>query len=450
MADCHLGAFRDPILRRLNLEAFLRALKVVREEDCDFLIIAGDLFDTTLPDMTTVEEATAGLRALRDGGVPIYVFYGSHDRSLSEKGIVDVLEAAGLFENVGILDGSDAEGEGDRLVQSLVRDEGTGAVMFAIGGRRLTLERSLFETMDWGPVERAIEDAPLAIFGYHGPIEGMIPAELGMLETVPRKRLPSGFSYYALGHVHAQKVLEIPGGGTIAYPGTTFGGSFTDLADGRDKGLLIVDCEKGKGFSTRSVPIEVAPLISVDVGVAGRTSQEAKDDLSSAMEGIDAEDSVVLLRVHGSLSQGRPTDLSIHAVRDGLIEDGARAVFVNRRGLRKAAAIEVEGGDGDTVGGENRREIEARALSNAMKDYQPPLEWLRGDDGISLARELLDIVGEGQGDLSSERYTKSILERSQELLALHKRPGPTSPSPDTKKGPSKKGTLDAFGGGEEP
>ncbi|NIP34705.1 MAG: hypothetical protein GWN18_07130, partial [Thermoplasmata archaeon] len=95
MADTHLGAFRDPVLRELNLEAFLRALDIVREEGCEFLVIAGDIFDTTLPEMDVVERAAEALRRLGEAGVRTYVLYGSHDRSLTERGIVDVLEAAG-------------------------------------------------------------------------------------------------------------------------------------------------------------------------------------------------------------------------------------------------------------------------------------------------------------------------------------------------------------------
>ena len=82
MGDVHLGAFRDPVLRELNLQAFLRCLDVAREEGAAFLVIAGDLFDSNLPDMGVVERAAAGLRALQDAGVAIYAFYGSHDLSL--------------------------------------------------------------------------------------------------------------------------------------------------------------------------------------------------------------------------------------------------------------------------------------------------------------------------------------------------------------------------------
>ena len=59
MADVHLGAFREPRLREANLGAFVSALDMCREEKVYFILICGDLFHTSLPDMGIVERATA-------------------------------------------------------------------------------------------------------------------------------------------------------------------------------------------------------------------------------------------------------------------------------------------------------------------------------------------------------------------------------------------------------
>ncbi|NIP34706.1 MAG: hypothetical protein GWN18_07135, partial [Thermoplasmata archaeon] len=99
------------------------------------------------------------------------------------------------------------------------------------------------ETTDWEPLARAVSDAPLAIFGYHGPVEGMLPDELERLESVDRGRLPHGFHYYALGHVHHHSIEVVHEGGVAVYPSPTFGASFSDLADGREKGLVVVDVD---------------------------------------------------------------------------------------------------------------------------------------------------------------------------------------------------------------
>ncbi len=417
MADTHLGAFRDPVLRRLNLEAFLRALDILREEGCEFLVIAGDMFDTSLPDMDVVERAADGLHRLGEAGIRTYVLYGSHDRSLTEKGIVDVLEAAGLFTNVGVLD---LEWEG--ATPPLTVDGPTGAVLAAVGGRQLTLERALFDTVDWGPLAEAIADAPLAIFGYHGPVEGMLPEELERMEALDRGRLPRGFHYYALGHIHHHTVEVVHKGGVAVYPSPTFGASFTDLADGRDKGLVIVDVDDDGACRPRHVPISLAPLEVLDLDVAGISGEEAANRLEALAEGADPEDALVLLRVHGILSYGKPTDISITKARSALEERGARAVFVNRRGLRKPQTVGLEAGD---IGsGLDRAQIERRALEGTVLDCETPVEWLKGKEGVALAEELLVVAKEPQGEMGKARYEERVKGHGMEVLALHRRSGP--------------------------
>jgi exonuclease SbcD len=417
MADTHLGAFRDPVLRELNLRAFLRALDIVRGEGCDFLVIAGDMFDTTLPEMDVVERAADALRRLGEAGVRTYVFYGSHDRSLTEKGIVDVLEAAGLFKNVGVLDLEAGEGH-----PPVVVDPPTGAVLEAVGGRQLSLERALFATADWTPLREAIAGAPLAIFGYHGPVEGMLPEELASMEALERRMLPPGFDYYALGHVHHHTVEEVGEGGVAVYPGPTFGASFTDMADGREKGIVIVDVDGDRACRPRHVTIEMAPVIPLDMDVADLTADEARDRLSRLAGEVDPKGSIVLLRVRGTLSYGRPSDLDVPSVKADLEGRGAEAVFVNRRGLRRAQPA-APGGGGD-LAGLDRDAIEDRALREALAEAGTPVGWLRDEEGLDLAKELLRIAKEDRGDLSEARHVEAVKTRCLEVLALHERPGP--------------------------
>jgi DNA repair exonuclease SbcCD nuclease subunit len=418
MADTHLGAFRDPVLRGLNLDAFLRALDIVREEGCEFLVIAGDMFDTSLPDMEVADRAAEGLRHLTEAGVRTYVLYGSHDRSLTEKGIVDVLESAGLFTNVGVLD-LDDEGSSPPLTV----DGPTGAVLAAVGGRQLTLERTLFEAADWDPLSRAVEDAPLAIFGYHGPVEGMMPEELEKLETLDRGRLPPGFHYYALGHVHHHTVEVVHEGGVAVYPSPTFGASFTDLADGRVKGLVIVDVDDEGACTPRHVPISMASTQVLDLDVAGLSGEEAAGKLEAMVDEVEPREALVLLRVHGTLKYGKPSDISITRARGALEEGGARAVFVNRRGLRKPQAAGTEVGEGTS--GMDRDEIERRALERAVRDQEAPVGWLNGEEGVSLAAELLGVAREPQGEMGATMYVDRVKGRVMEVLALHERPGPS-------------------------
>jgi hypothetical protein len=52
------------------------------------------------------------------------------------------------------------------------------------------------------------------------------------------------------------------------------------------------------------------------------------------------------------------------------------------------------------------------------------LPWLRDDEGLDLAKELLRIAKEDMGDLSGSKHTEAVKARCMEVLALHERPGP--------------------------
>ena len=100
MADVHIGSWRDPKLRDLSTEAFLKATLICVEQHVDFVLIAGDLFNTALPGIDNLKLVVKALRALRSQKIPVYIIPGSHDFSPSGKTMIDVLEEAGLVKNV--------------------------------------------------------------------------------------------------------------------------------------------------------------------------------------------------------------------------------------------------------------------------------------------------------------------------------------------------------------
>src|SRR3989338_1319341 len=100
LADCHIGAWRDPKLRAVSNKAFEIAIDKCIEEKVDFVLISGDLFNTSLPSIDSLRIAAAKFRELKDNDIPVYAIAGSHDFSPSGKTLIDVLESAGLLVNV--------------------------------------------------------------------------------------------------------------------------------------------------------------------------------------------------------------------------------------------------------------------------------------------------------------------------------------------------------------
>ncbi|HLD86479.1 MAG TPA: metallophosphoesterase, partial [Candidatus Nanoarchaeia archaeon] len=96
MADCHIGSWRDPKLKDISTHAFVRAIDLCIKKQVDFIIIAGDLFNTSFPRLDNLKIVVQKFKQLKDLGIGVYIVPGSHDYSPSGRTMLDVLEEAGL------------------------------------------------------------------------------------------------------------------------------------------------------------------------------------------------------------------------------------------------------------------------------------------------------------------------------------------------------------------
>jgi len=134
IADCHIGSWRDPKLKNSSTTAFLRAANRCIEKQVDFILISGDLFNTSFPPLDNLKFVAGKLRVLKEKNIPVYLIAGSHDFSPSGKTILSVLEEAGLVVNVfkGNVD------ENKKLHLKFVTDSKTGAkIVGIIGNERM-------------------------------------------------------------------------------------------------------------------------------------------------------------------------------------------------------------------------------------------------------------------------------------------------------------------------
>jgi len=199
LADCHLGAQKYPELKELEIKAFKNCLDTCVEEKVDFIIIAGDLFHSNLPDMGIVKEAVAKLKEVNEKGIPIYINYGSHDFSPNETSIIDVITESGLL--IKLFDGyvlKDEKGD-EKLELNFKVDKKTSAKLAGISGRKMGIEDTYFKMLDKKSLEN--EDG-FKIFVFHTSIKNLLPDFLSKMDGIDIKLLPKNFDYYAGGHIH--------------------------------------------------------------------------------------------------------------------------------------------------------------------------------------------------------------------------------------------------------
>ena len=100
LADVHLGGWRQGPMQEMNFDSFRFAIDKCIERKVNFILIAGDLFDSAYPPIEILKETFAEFRKLKEAKIPVFLIPGSHDYSVSGKSFLDVLEKGGFCKNV--------------------------------------------------------------------------------------------------------------------------------------------------------------------------------------------------------------------------------------------------------------------------------------------------------------------------------------------------------------
>lgn len=397
MADLHLGAASDPVLKKLEVETLDKAVRVCEEEGVDFIIISGDLFHVNIPDLAVVRDSVRVLMRFVATGRRIYVVYGSHDFSPNSTSIIDILEEAGVLVRVG-----KPEVVGGKLRPAVVRDGRSGALLTGISGRRASLERQAFLDLDRGYLS-GIEG--FKIFVFHTGIDE-VRREGERYDGIPSTDLPPGFDYYAGGHLHRR--VEITKGKHLVFPGPLFAGWGADMeatVKGERRGMYIVEADGG--LRTRFIDLTPLEGIFKEFPVTGLSPQELSSRLISFAEEADVSGKLVVVKVFGELASGRTSEVDFIGFREALANRGAVYLHLSRGQLRSREAGTI------TVGGEVPGEIEEKVFEELAGTVKGGCKALR-EESPRIARDVLMQLrvpkheGETEADYESRVHRAAI------------------------------------------
>jgi DNA repair protein SbcD/Mre11 len=331
ITDCHLGAWRNPNLKEINLKAFQKAISICIEEKVDFIAITGDFFDVNVPELDHVKRAVDIMRKARRQGIEIYMIYGSHDFTASTVSIIDILHSAGLF-----IKPIEFEQIKDKIKLKFIQDKKTAFKITGLSGRKTGLDSEYYYLLDM----RALEsEEGLKIFLFHAPISELTPADLAHGESIPLSLLPKGFMYYGGGHLHRRiEHKHDDGKSMIVYPGPLFGSTFTDLedtAEGERRGFYIISYDNDiETIKADFIEIKIADIIFNTINVNQNTVKQIEDKISSVIEQMeDLTDKIVLIKVKGTLLLGKRSDINFSRFEEQLSTKCALVSFINRNNL---------------------------------------------------------------------------------------------------------------------
>lgn len=295
LADCHLGGWKIPEMNALNSKTFELAIDMCIKQKVDFVLIAGDFFDTAMPSIEILKLAASKLRELKDHAIPCYLIPGSHDYSASGKTFLDVLHNAGLCLNVGSKE--DLE---------LYNEE--KAVIAGIAGLKTQRDQEVIRQIKTPSLEDYGDK--LKVIMLHTTIDENSPNEL--VESLDTDDMPAGFDYYAMGHIH-QPFNQKINGKMIVFPGPLFPNNFAEMEELGNGGFVIATYDNGK-VSVERQEIKLKDIISVEVDVSNQSPEMATSLILGALKKENLSDKIILLRVYGILSHGKTSDVDFNLI----------------------------------------------------------------------------------------------------------------------------------------
>ncbi len=399
LADLHLGSWRDQKMRDLSTAAFNQAIDRCIEQKVDFILFAGDLFNTSLPSLDILKIITKKLKELQDRNISIYVIPGSHDFSPSGKTMIDVLENAGLLINVckGTIDEKTKQ-----LNLKFTTDQKTKVKITGLLGRKGQLDRSYYENLFLEPLEN---EPGYKIFMFHTTLTELKPKELERMESHPVSFLPKGFDYYAGGHVHEPVKIDVDGYGPLTYTGALFPNNFAELEKYGQGGYYIIEVDdderekngykntensknnnnnndKNYKYKTKITwqPLKVAPHYSLILDANNKNPENITTEIISHFENEDIKGSLITIRLYGKMKDGRISDIDFKDIFERLYRQGAYFVMKNTLKLTTEEFSEIKIAQNDP------QMIEEEIIKEHLQQFKI----FDKDVELSLTRSLLD------------------------------------------------------------
>jgi DNA repair protein SbcD/Mre11 len=328
LADCHIGGWSELKLKELGMKAFSKSIEICIERNVDFILIAGDLFNTALPSIDLLKQVALDLKKLKDANIPCYAIPGSHDYSPSGKTMLDVLENAGLMKNV-----VQFKEINEKIKLNFTTDEKTGVKITGLFGKAGGLEKSYYEMLERTNLE---DETAKKIFMFHTTLTEFKPEHLAMISSEPVAILPKGFDYYAGGHPHFIFNEEKEPYGRIAYTGALLPNNFLELEKFKHGGFFINEF-KGCKIESEYIPVKLKDTEAHTINLDGKDSHQVVDVVLNKIDKNEILDKILLIRLVGTLSSGKLSDIDF-----GRINDEFSGAFVILRNSAKLKIKEFE------------------------------------------------------------------------------------------------------------
>lgn len=253
-------------LQEATFEAYESLIGLCLEESVDFLLIAGDVYDSADRSVRAQLTFRDGLERLARAGIPSFLVHGNHDPLEGWAASVEWPEGVTVFGS-------------DQVSTGIV--EVSGEAVAAVSGISYQNRQ---EKENLARKFRAENPHLFQIALLHGNCESN-PRHEDYAPSKLEDLTSSGFDYWALGHVHERKILSRDP--LVAYPGNTQGRSIREAGE---RGCYLVRIDSAGNASPEFRPLDAVRWFSAEIGIESLNSLDALDrQLEEVIENLRAE-----------------------------------------------------------------------------------------------------------------------------------------------------------------
>ena len=263
--DLHIGKMVHEFPMLEDQRYILRQiLEIAAENEVDAVVIAGDVYDRSIPSTEAVNILNDFLTELTEKKIPVLMISGNHD-SAERVGFADrILEKQGLYIGGAV----DTDADGQPLLKQVVLEDEEGPVRFvllpfvkpAVVGAATAQQavEKLLENVRPQKRERCVLITHYFVVGKGGAEPELSDSEtrisVGGLEYVTADTF-AGFAYVALGHIHKPQHLKET---NCYYAGSPLPYSFSECE--QIKGVNLVTLTGYEGTPDGGMKVERIPL----------------------------------------------------------------------------------------------------------------------------------------------------------------------------------------------
>ncbi len=326
-ADLHLGYSQYGLeARRQDFDdAFKEVVDKTIELKPDFMIIAGDLFHQARPSNHTLENTIRSFKRLKDAGIPVLTVDGSHDSAPNTitSTILYPLDSAGLITHLPRHQGACWSKPDCCYIYGIPTYH-----------NRHKTQEALPKFMEENPPTPKAGVAN--IFVFHGALD--IPSLKGPFEAeILPDELPSGFCYYAAGHVHERYLGKFKDG-FLVYSGCTETVSYSEAK--YPKGFYYVKVDEKGQVQPELIELDSPRrFVIAEQDFSGMSSAKITELATQMVRDSETEGAVIIPVLKGTL----PPEASRTEIDVGKIRGAApKALLVHPIVLLKETAVADE------------------------------------------------------------------------------------------------------------